>query len=215
MAHATLLYTVEIAAILSILFGFHHKAEAHLAEEGMIWATVGPLVNRTLETPQAPGDISKYYNGLGLIVEGDTSHHGGLELGILHVERQYHLKHQGNFVVQRVNRLHAPIGYRYWFNERLSAMVAFYSSYRMGNIEDVYRHPSIDKNVKTSAEKKPCEYGFDFAAQWEILRFNRYAAVFDWRYSHVINEVAHESADHMTILIGLKYLVQSKTIAPP
>jgi hypothetical protein len=201
-------------AIFLVFVGLLPRAHAHIPEEGMVWATVGPLVNRTFESPQGPGEIAKYYNGFGLMVEGDTSKHGGIELGLFHLERQYHLKYKGDFLVQRVNRIHAPIGYRWWHGDKFSTMLGIYSSYRMGDVVEVVRPASIDKSVETSAEEDLCEYGLDFSLQWELLRIDRYAGVLDWRYSYVLSENAHESSDHFTLLVGLKYLIQSKTIAP-
>ena len=180
---------------------------AHVPSEGKVSATVAGMAEITIETT-AHVARPVFWSG-GLVLEGDLSNNGGIELSILYSGNQYALKKEGTLLVERANRMYIPLGYRYWFTRKFSGGLGFFSSYKMGGVDEIYRTPGMAPTAKTSAHDTT-EYGLDFSLGYEIRTSKKYALTFDFRYSWPVTEKQFEEASQYLILVGLKYPVQHK-----
>lgn len=184
-------------------------AQAYTPSEGKVTALGGPLLFKTNYDADTPGLHSPMLGGIGLIAEGDLDDHGGLEISMFYMRKQYFRQMDGKYVAERAKALYVTMGYRRWFSSRFSGAIALFSSYSMGDPRVIYSDFTPAATPNTSA-RDTTEYGFDFSLQWEILNFNKYAVVLDTRYSLSVTEKDHEDSDHYGALLGLRYQIQEK-----
>lgn len=196
-------------SILFLIFltTFRQFAFAHVPSEGKVSATV---VGLTAFMEQTNSAVRRpIFFGSGLIVEGDLSRSGGIELSLLYTANQYVMKKEGTLLVERVNRMYVPLGYRYWFSPKMSAGLGFFSSYKMGRIDEMHRSTNLPPEAKSSAHDTT-EYGLDFSFGYEITAMKKYAITIDARYSWPVTEKQFEVANQYMFLVGIKYEVQRK-----
>ncbi|MDZ4661374.1 MAG: DUF3575 domain-containing protein [Pseudomonadota bacterium] len=192
---------------LLILTTFRQVSHAHIPSEGKVSATLAGMAEIGIET--TAGVRRPVFGGAGLIVEGDISSNGGIELSLLYTTNQYALEKEGNLLVERVNRMYVPLGYRYWFSSKFSGGLGFFSAYKMGRVDEIFRSSSLSPLAKTSAYDTT-EYGVDFSIGYDFKTSKKYAITFDARYSWPVTDKQFEEASQYLILIGLKYEVQRK-----
>ncbi len=182
-------------------------AWAHQAQEGDIRATAATQFYRN---DVRDHDFSPpWLQSVGLIVEGDIDNHGGLEISAFYLRQFYSIQKDGLVLDETGKRMYITMGYRHWFNTRLSSAIAFFSSYTMGD-------PAIQRNDfgtgprPTTSAKDVVDYGFDFSVQYEPWREGRWAAVVDARYSLSVTSKPGEAGNFYGFLVGLKYFVQGQ-----
>ncbi len=143
---------------------------------------------------------------------GDFSDKGSLEIGIFYMRKHFYRLLTPSLVGERAEIMHVTMGYRRWLASRLSASLAIYSSYSIGQAIQVYNDFSTGTDFDTSA-RDITEYGFDLAVQTELWQKPYWSVILDTRYSVSLTKKEHESSDHYGALIGLRYLVQEKNPA--
>ncbi len=169
---------------------------------------LGPYVYRGNFGADVPGFESPVLSGSGLIVEGDLSNYGGLEISAFYMHKVFFREQNSRYIAEKVKMIYITMGYRRWFSENFSGGLSFYSSYPMGDGKVIYSDfPTY--SVNTSA-RDATEYGFDFSLQWEFWREEKWALALDARYSLSVTQKDHEDADHYGLLLGLKYEIQEK-----
>jgi len=194
---------------LLLCFIFPLTVFGYTPQEGNVTATLGPYFYRTNYLGKAPSVNSPYLGGVGLIVNGDISDHGALEIALFHLNKLYFREQSGETLVEKTALLQINMGYRYWWNSWLSSSLTFYSSYSMGSPITVYNSTAANSGVQTSAEATTM-YGFDFAFQQELWNHDRFSLMLDERYSRSVTSKSGEDADDYGVMIGLRYFVQEK-----
>lgn len=182
-------------------------AWAHKPNGGDIRATASMF---RLQTHQYQDSFSSpWKSGLGLVTEGDVDDNGGLEISIFYMEKLFAVHRGGMSVVEESKRMYIAMGYRHWFNEKISAALAFFSSYQMGDGKTIRSDFPFGLAPKTSA-RDVTEYGFEASVQYEPWSAGNLAAVIDGRYSYSVTAKPGEDGNHYMVLVGLKYFVQSR-----
>ena len=199
-----------IIGVISIILLFNSsKSFAYEPKEGNITATLGPFANRTFFEGSDSGAETKYLGGMGLIVVGDVSGVGSLELSAFYTHKNFVRDQNAMFVVERSQIVQINMGYRFWLSRYLSTSVALYSAYSMGAAETVHSDFPDGQDITTSADDTT-EYGLDFSAQGELWSSGRYALVLDGRYSWSVTAKDDEHADAYGFLLGIRYFIQEK-----
>ncbi len=192
---------------LIFFFIFPNLSLAHVASEGKVLASLGTLVNLSVDSPDVVGFRPLF--GGALTVEGDIGTSGGLEVALMLTENQYNMYLGDELLVERVNRMHIPLGYRWWFDSRFSFALSFFSAYRIGKVNDIARSANVNAAAKTSAHDTT-EYGFDFSLLFDLWKNERYTVTLDTRYSLPVTDRSGEQAENYFVLLALKYEVQRK-----
>jgi hypothetical protein len=178
--------------------------------EGQITATLGPNLNKTNFSNDINSEINAaYLRGFGLVTVGDINLKGGLEIGIFYMPRQYFLKREAQLLVEKIQEIHISMGYRKFINPYFSSSLSFYSSYSMGEPQILYSSFPNDSELNTSA-RDITEYGFDGAIQSEFWSHDKFAIIFEGRYSLSVTSKKNEKADQYGFLLGIRYLVSAK-----
>lgn len=185
------------------------QALAHVPEEGKVTAILGPFVYQTNYWGSGADVPSPTLGGVGLIAEGDVNDRGGLEIAVFSLNKIYFRRTANEDLAEKVKQIYVTMGYRYWFNERLSVAAAFFSSYIMGSRKIVHSTYYPPRNINTSASDTT-EYGFDFSLQYEVWSKDLMAVVLDGRYSYSVTAKPNEYGDHYGMLIGFRYQIQEK-----
>lgn len=199
--------------VIFILICLSPLAFGHEPEEGSIYATLGPFLYKTNYEGKIPGVHSPFLGGFGLLVEGDVDRNGGLELGAFYQHKLYFRSQEGMVLAEKTKVLNVTMGYRHWFDHRLSVGAAFYSSYTIGDPRVIHNDFPPGRFIDTSA-RDTTEYGFDLSFLWEFARIEEFALVMDTRYSIAITPKYHEKEDHYGVLFAVKRLVQEKGQKP-
>ena len=184
------------------------KSFAYEPQEGNVSAILGPFLYKTNFGRANVGYESPSRLNFGLIAIGDLNKNGALEFGIFTLKKTYLKELNSKFIIQDAELLHITMGYRYYINKLCSASLAFFSGYALGNPETAYSEFLPTDQVDTSA-KDNTEYGFDLAAQYELISIKNFGLVLDGRYSLSLTPKERERADHFGIMLGLRYLISS------
>lgn len=192
--------------LMTMLF-FSATAATHEPVGGDIRATAAMF--RLQSHARQDSFQNPWKGGLGLVVEGDVDHNGGLEIGMLYMEKLFAIHRDGMTVVEESKRMYISMGYRHWFNKRVSAAAAFFSSYQMGDGRTIRDDFPMGMTPKTSA-RDVTEYGFDLSVQYEPWSARNIALVLDGRYSWSVTPKPDEDANHYMAMVGIKYYVQGK-----
>jgi hypothetical protein len=187
------------------------KSAAYTPKEGNVSAMLGPYVYQTVFSGSATGVKSPYLGGFGLIIMGDVSDYGNLEISVFHMNKIYYREPGDDFLAEKTQLVHISMGYRYWFNPYFSSALAFSSAYAIGDPTIVSSNIAPGHQVDTSA-RDLTEYGFDLSIQSQLWANNVMAIVLDGRYSLSVTSKVHEHADHFGFLLGLRYFVQEKQV---
>ncbi|MBX3016398.1 MAG: hypothetical protein KF767_00810 [Bdellovibrionaceae bacterium] len=185
---------------------------AYDPEEGNINATLGPYTYRTPYNSPVPDVSSPMRGGYGLIATGDSNSKGSVELGMFYLDKLFLRDEGDDILAQKVEMIHITMGYRWWLRSWISASLGFFSAYPLGDPKDVFKRVAPGNFLDTSAMDF-CEYGFDLALQVQVFGTQKFGIVFEPRYSWNVTPKAHEAADHVGFLIGLRFMVQEKGAA--
>ena len=195
--------------LLVIFFLISSSTFAYTPEEGNITASLGPYFYKTNFKDAKTDAKSPYLTGLGLIVNGDISNKGSLEIGMFHMNKRFLRREGPSYLSEQTQVIHITMGYKWWLSRYLSTSMALFSAYPMGKIRVLYSNFPSGESVKTSA-RDTTEYGFDFAIQSQLWSGEKFDAVAELRYSLSLTSRTKEEADHYGGFVGIRYLIQEK-----
>lgn len=193
-----------------IVFFYSRGSLAYTPKEGNLTSYFGPYVYKTNFAGSKSGVHSPDFAGVGLVVNGDISPSGSLEIGLFQINKVYIREDLGKYIAVQTALIHITMGYRRWFNEYISASLSFFSAYSLGSPKIIHSDFAPGSEIDTSA-KDTTEYGFDIAVQAEIYSQLAYAIVLDARYAASVTSKKNENADHYGIMLGLRYFFQEKS----
>lgn len=199
----------KLTVFLSFLF-ISLNSIAYAPSEGNVATYFGPYLYKTRFAGSNTGSNSPNLGGLGLVVLGDVSSQGSLEIGIFYLNKIYIREELGKYLSQQTGLIHITMGYRRWLSEMFSASLAFSSGYAMGEIQTLHSDFVPGSEIDTSA-KDNTEFGFDLSLLTEIWKTEKYSVVLDTRYFFSVTAKENEYADHYGALLAVKYLMQEKT----
>ncbi|HEX4922842.1 MAG TPA: hypothetical protein VFV50_02115 [Bdellovibrionales bacterium] len=185
------------------------SALAYRPDIGNVNAIFGPQFHRTNFGGTDAGLTSSVMRGWGVVAQADLWTRGTLELGLVYMPKLFIREQNGLYFAEQTNLVHITAGYRYWFADRFSAALAFGSSYTTGEPETIYTDYPAGQRIDTSA-RDLVEYSFDLSLAYEVITEGRFGVVVDGRYSWSVTEKTEEAGDHYGILVGLRYLIQTK-----
>ncbi len=194
--------------VMVMLVVYRWQAFAHVPVDGNIHALLAPATLRTL--PLKHQFDSPFLGGMGLVVEGDLNHRGGAEIAAIYMNHVFSIRQGDQTITEKTQRMYISTGYRYWPTPWMSAALAFYSSFGMGDAEIVHNDFGQNNSPPTSAQSS-VGYGFDLSLQIEALHRERYSIVLDSRYAYSITSKAQEDGNLLMFMLGLKYFVQSRS----
>lgn len=186
---------------------------AHEPKEGDLYVSLSPIAYRTL-TASSRQNRSPVQLGAALVTEGDLGRYGGLEIGLFYMNKYYVFDDGRNVLYEKIKRAYITTGYRHWLSDRLSAGLAIYSAYSMGDVVSIHedRRDRTGSDVKTSA-RSVAEYGLDGSILFEWWRSGNSAVFSDLRYGLALPQKKTEEADHIGLMFGVKYLVPKERLS--
>lgn len=193
--------------IISLFYSI--SSLAYAPEEGHVTSYFGPFLYKTNFSGSKSGAYSPVLGGVGLVVNGDVSDKGSLEIAIFQMNKTYFREDAGNFMAEQTSLTHITMGYRWWLSERYSTSLTFFSAYSMGQVQIIHSDFAPGAEIDTSARDK-VEYGFDFAVQAELYSRKSYAVVLDTRYSKSVTNKKDEYGDHYGVMLALQFSIQEK-----
>ncbi|MBY0554394.1 hypothetical protein K2P97_07690 [bacterium] len=182
---------------------------AYQPSEGDVTAYFGPYLYKSNFDSTKTGAKSPNMGGFGLVVLGDVSAKGSLEIGMFYLNKIYLREDAGQYIAEKTGLMHITMGYRRWFTETFSGSISLSSGYSMGEVKILHSDFAPGSEIDTSARDKT-EYGFDFSLLTELVKINTFAVFFDARYALSVTAKKNENADHFGFMLALKYLVQEK-----
>jgi len=196
----------RVSIILVILQLYGRQAIAHEPVEGKIHAAVGPYLMHAL--PYHHEFASPFNGGIGILAEGDIDNHGGIEIGMFYFPQYFSITRDNSEFTERAHRVYITMGYRHWFSERFSAALAFFSSYAIGEAEQI--HNDFGGSPPFTSAHDMTEYGFDASVQYEFWHVERFSLLVDARYSYSLTPKSGEDQNFIAVLAALKYFVQGQ-----
>lgn len=198
-----------IKALSIILLCLTSKAFAYIPAEGNVTATFGPYLTQTNFHPSPTGARPSVMPGFGVIALGDVNKYGSLEIGAFILPKLFFRNEGEKYISEKTNIVQITMGYRYWINPYFSTSAAFYSSYSTGTVGIIHNDFPPGQEINTSA-RDITEYGFDFALQGDLWSNDQVAVSLEGRYSAAVTAKKNEHEDHYGVLLGLRYLIQSR-----
>lgn len=194
---------MKLISVIIVQFFFSYKLFSYTPQEGTIIGSFGPAIFSGL------GKNSSSKAGLGLLIQGDVNHRGGLELGLYHYQHVYSLKYFGREKIEKINRINLTMGYRYWPYDVWGLSFAFSSAYAFGDKEIIKNDFQDSEGVATTAAKIS-EHGFIMSSIFDIWSFRHHAIHIHTFYHYSLNTNFGESADLYGLMIGYTFYIQSK-----
>lgn len=185
------------------------KSHGYAPKEGNVTANLGPFVYQTRFKGSELGATARKQGGIGLLLNGDVNDKGALEIAMFHMNKIFFREEKGLFVAEETDLIHITMGYRRYLSSLISASLALFSSYSLGDPRLIHSDFPAGQEIDTSA-RDATEYGLDLALQYEIWAQDRYAAVVDARYAYSVTNKFNESGDHYGIFLTIRYFVQAK-----
>lgn len=182
---------------------------AYTPKEGNVSAILGPIIQKTNFTQKKTAPASTNNGGTAIMLIGDISEVGSLELGFFHTNKSYFRERDEKYLVEKTQLMHITMGYRRWVTPYLSGSLTFSSGYTMGDAQTVHTDFTNSNQPDTSATDKT-EYGLDLALQYEVWSSGRYGIELAGFYSKSLTNKPDESGDHYGVLMGLRYFIQEK-----
>lgn len=182
---------------------------AYLPEEGKISAAVGPYSEKTDYKGSSTNQHSPYLGGLGIQVLGDVNPTGSLEIDLLFMNKPYLREIASRALIEQTQVVQVNMGYRWWVAPSLSFAATIYSAYSMGDVTIIHSDFAPGTEPDTSA-RDVTEYGFDFSTQVEVYRRYNFSVFVDGRYALSVTSKPNEESNHYGILVGFRYVAQSK-----
>lgn len=199
----------QLLTIVFLTLCFSQAGHTYTPKEGNVSAILGPAITQSTFHSGRASVTSPYLGGFGLIAQGDTSDRGTLEISMFHLNKIFYRDQGESFLAEQSQFMHISLGYRYWLTHYLSAGLAFYSAYSMGQPEIVTRSLRPGSDLTTSA-RDTTEYGFDASIQSELWSRERLAIVLDGRYSYSATPQENEHANQYILILGVRYFIQDK-----
>jgi hypothetical protein len=190
-----------------------HAVLAYSPKEGNVSATLGWLVHRTNFQNSGTGASAPYQGDFALVVNGDITDRGQLEIGMYHLNKQYYRDLSSVYVGEETELIEITMGYRQWFTSWLSLGVGFSSAYSMGYPRIIHNDFAPSPAIDTSA-RDTTEYGFHFSLQSDVYTLDRFTLALTGLYSLSVTGKPNEKADHYGAMIGLRYFIQEKMVVP-
>ncbi len=185
------------------------QSSAYTPKEGNVSASLGPYLYKTDFSAGDNRAKSPYLADFGLLVQGDSSEIGSLEISLFHMNKIFFRDQRGSFQAEQLELMQVGLGYRWWINHYLSAALSFYSSYAMKEPTVVHSTSVTSEPLDTSA-RDITEYGFEASLQSEVWSYSRYAVIVDARYARSVTNKTDESGNHYGVLVALRYFIQAK-----
>ncbi|CAN5667931.1 hypothetical protein BH10BDE1_BH10BDE1_16000 [soil metagenome] len=198
--------------ILAMLFA-PDAVFAYSPKEGNVSATLGWLLHRTNFQNSGTGASAPFQGDFALIVNGDITDRGQLEIGMYHLNKQYFRDQGSVYVGEETELIEITLGYRQWFTPSLSLGVSFSSAYSMGYPRIIHNDFAPSPPIDTSATDTT-EYGFHFSLQSDVYTRDRLTLTLTGLYSLSVTGKPNEKADHYGAMIGLRYFIQEKMVVP-
>jgi hypothetical protein len=202
-------YLFKMAVLFMFSVGFNSAGHCYEAQEGKVTAAFGTFLYKTDFAATKSGAVSSELANGALLIGGDISRTGSLEISIFPMHKLYYKEKDQLVLVEKVQQMHISMGYRYWIGTYLSTALAFYSSYPMDSAVIVHSDFAVGADEVTSARDKT-EYGLDLSIQTEVWSNDRISFIVDGRYSLSTTSIENEKANHYGILLALKFLVQER-----
>lgn len=200
----------NIIRVLFVILLFHtEKSFAYDPVEGQVTAILGPYFNKTNFAGVNSGINSTYLGGVGLIAVGDINQKGSLEIGMFYMPQMFFREQGPRLIAEKTQVMHISMGYRRWINPYFSTSLSFYSSYSMGEPIIIYSDFPLGSEIDTSA-RDITEYGLDWSLQGDLWSYDKFAVIFEGRYSLSVTSKQDEKSDQYGFLLGLRYLVQDE-----
>ncbi len=196
--------------IFSMLFA-PQAVFAYSPKEGNVSATIGWFLHRTNFQDSGTGASAPLQGDVALIVNGDITDRGQLEIGMYHLNKQFFRDQGSLYVGEETEQIEITMGYRHWFNSWFSLGITFSSAYSMGSPRIIHNDFAPEPPIDTSA-RDTTEYGFHFSAQADLYTQDRFTAVLTAMYSLSVTGKPNEKADHYGGMIGLRYFIQEKMV---
>jgi hypothetical protein len=193
---------------LAILF-FNLQGFAYTPQEGDVSASMGPFLYKTNFKGGQDRAESNYKADFGLLVQGDSSDKGSLEISLFHMNKSFFRDQGGDFLAEEVELMQVGLGYRRWLGHYFSAALDFYSSYAISD-PHVIHSTNVSGNPLDTSASDITEYGLEGSLQAELWSQGRFGLIFDARYAHSFTSKENESGDHYGGLLALRYFVQGK-----
>jgi len=192
-------------------FLFSTKSNAYKPKSGSVNATFGSYIYRA--NFNAPAESNNpILAGNALIVNGDVSHSGSLELGMYYGHHLYSRSEDHLLIIEKVKRLHFTMGYKWWLRQPYSVSLTFFSTYSIGDPSLEYSNLGPTDIYFPTTAQKPVEYGFDLALQYDLWEKEKYAVISQIRYAYPITRESNEKSDQYGIVIGLRYQLQGTPV---
>jgi hypothetical protein len=185
------------------------QSSAYTPKEGNVSASLGPYLYKTDFNAGDNRAKSPYLGDVGLLVQGDSSEVGSLEISLFHLNKIFFRDQHGNFQAEQLEMMQVGLGYRWWIHHYLSAALSFYSSYAMKE-PTVVHSTSVSGDPLDTSARDITEYGFEASLQTEVWSYDRYAVILDARYARSVTNKIDESGNHYGLLVALRYFIQAK-----
>ncbi len=193
---------------LIVFFLFVNTAYAHKPNVGNVSATLGPFVYQSHGQSVKSNVYAQPRAGFGILGEGDLNSSGGLEIGLFYVDKIFSRAADATYIVEKINKVEIPIGYRYWISNRVSAAISFSSSFSVGDYSVIFDNTAAGSG--TTSARDIVEYGFDGSLQWEFYHSGPNYWIADGRYFYSFQSKPNEDANQFGLLIGYKYMIQER-----
>lgn len=188
---------------LSLVFFLSVDVYAHQPVAGKVMASGGLYLyqtdlGRTYDNVSQPKFLSA-----GITLSGDLDSNGGVEVGMFFLQKHFYRKADPYAIVEKVKRIYITTGYRHWFNSSFSAGLAIFSSYAMGDPQEIHNSFPGGNAPSTSADDA-ADFGLDFSFQWEFYTWKEFLLLSDIRYSKSFTDRKNEDADHRALYLAIK-----------
>jgi hypothetical protein len=201
-AFRTLLF-IAITLLSTLTFAYAPK-------EGNVSGVLGPFLYKTNFDGSSTGATSPQETGVVLMVTGDISDRGSLEIGMFYLPSKFYFRDRdGKYITEKTQVMHVTMGYRRWLSEIVSVSLSLYSAYPMGDSEIVHSDFTPRNDIDTSA-RDTVEYGFDGTLQVDLWSQGKAAVIADLRYSRSVTPRESEHDDHYGLLLALRYFIKEK-----
>lgn len=180
---------------------------AYVPKSGNVTASVGPFISKTNYSPTKTSGAPQSFLGMGLLANGDLNDKGSLEVGIIYTPKIYFRDLENFSYSEKTDIVQINMGYRSWWLETVSAGLAFYSAYPLGESNIYHSDFAVGTEPDTSAHDT-VEYGFDFSLQKEVWTSNNFTVLVDARYTYSVTNKPDEHGDHYGLLIAVKYDIE-------
>lgn len=148
-------------------------------------------------------------DGIAVLVWGDVSDHGSLEMSMFHMSKTYYRRDREMLIIEKVPTVHVSIGYRYWWKPDVSLSLGLFTSYPLEDTEKIFSNFPPAEEITTTARENS-QTGLDMAVDKEVWADGRYAVTLGARYSWALTKLHDEFSDQYGVMLGLRYFIQGR-----